>query len=86
LLHPVPPKKDSDKAHDPQMQASQTGNQWHFGMKAHIDADLGLAHTVRGTSGHVQAVLEGNSLLHGQEVDACGGAGNQSSLMTLYKH
>ena len=48
-------------------------------MKAHIgvDADSGLVHTVRGTSGHVGDITEGNSLLHGQETDAFGDAGYQ---------
>ena len=61
--------KNKDKARDPEMHSSQKGNQWHFGMKAHIgvDADSGLVHTVRGTSGNVADVTEGNSLLHGQE-------------------
>jgi IS5 family transposase len=31
--------KNNDKARDPEMHSSQKGNQWHFGMKAHIDAD-----------------------------------------------
>ena len=71
--------KNNDKARDPEMHSSQKGNQWHFGMKAHIGADAasGLVHTVRGTSGNVHDVLEGNSLLHGQEVDAYGDAGYQ---------
>ena len=34
-------------------------------------------HTVRGTSGNVADVVEGNSLLHGQETDAFGDAGYQ---------
>lgn len=69
------------KARDPEMHSSQKGNQWYFGMKAHIgaDADSGLMHTVRGTSGNVHDVFEGNSLLHGQEVDAYGDAGYQGS-------
>ena len=48
-------------------------------MKAHIgvDADSGLVHTVRGTSGNVSDVLEANSLLHGQEAHAFGDAGYQ---------
>ena len=38
-------------------------------MKAHIgaDAESGLVHTVRGTSGHVSDIAEANSLLHGDE-------------------
>ena len=48
-------------------------------MKAHIgvDADSGLVHTVRGTSGHVSDIAEGNTLLHGQETVAFGDAGYQ---------
>jgi IS5 family transposase len=34
-----------------------------------VDADSGLVHTVRGTAGHVNDVVEANSLLHGQETD-----------------
>jgi IS5 family transposase len=71
--------KNKDKARDPEMHSSQKGNEWHFGMKAHIgvDADSGLVHTVRGTSGNVADVTEGNSLLHGQETDVFGDAGYQ---------
>jgi len=42
-----------------------------------VDAELGLVHTVHGTSGNVADVSEGNSLLHGQESDAYGDAGYQ---------
>ena len=34
-------------------------------------------HTVRGTSGHVSDIAEGNSLLHGQETLGFGDAGYQ---------
>ena len=71
--------KNKDKKRDPDMHSSKKGNQWYFGMKAHIgvDADSGLVHTVRGTSGHVSDVAEGNALLHGQETVAFGDAGYQ---------
>ena len=71
--------KNKDKARDPEMHSSKKGNEWYFGMKAHIgvDADSGLVHTVRGTSGHVGDVVAGNQLLHGQETDAFGDAGYQ---------
>jgi IS5 family transposase len=71
--------KNEDKARDPEMHQSKKGNQWYFGMKAHIavDADSGLVHTVRGTAGNVSDIVEANSLLHGQETDAFGDAGYQ---------
>ena len=69
--------KNQDKARDPEMHSSKKGNQWYFGMKAHIgaDADSGLVHSVRGTAGHVADIAEGNTLLHGQESVAFGDAG-----------
>jgi len=73
--------KNADKARDPEMHSAKKGNQWHFGMKAHIgvDADSGLVHTVRGTAAHVSDVTEGNSLLHGEEIDVFGDAGYQGA-------
>jgi transposase, IS5 family len=71
--------KNKTQSRDPEMHSSKKGNQWHFGMKAHIGADAqsGLVHSVRGTAGHVSDVTEGNSLLHGQETVAFGDAGYQ---------
>lgn len=71
--------KNKDKTRDPEMHSSKKGNQWYFGMKAHIgaDAESGLVHTVRGTSGHVSDIAEGNTLLHGDESVAFGDAGYQ---------
>lgn len=71
--------KNKDRARDPEMHSSKKGNQWYFGMKAHIgvDAESGLVHTVRGTSGHVSDIAEANTLLHGQESVAFGDAGYQ---------
>jgi IS5 family transposase len=63
------------------MKQSKKGNQWYFGMKAHIgvDADSGLVHTVRGTAGNVNDVVEANTLLHGEETQAWGDAGYQGA-------
>lgn len=71
--------KNKDKQRDPEMHSSKKGEQWHFGMKAHIGVDVesSLVHTVRGTAGHVADVSEGNALLHGQESVAFGDAGYQ---------
>lgn len=71
--------KNQSGERDPEMHQCKKGNQWYFGMLAHIgvDADSGLVHTVRGTNGNVSDVVEANSLLHGQEADAFGDAGYQ---------
>ena len=61
--------KNSTGERDPAMHQSKKGNQWHFGMKAHIgvDADSGLVHTVIGTAANVHDVTQGHGLLHGEE-------------------
>ena len=71
--------KNKEKKRDPEMHSSKKGNQWYFGMKAHIgvDAESGLVHTVRDTSGHVSDIAEAHSLLHGEENVAFGDAGYQ---------
>jgi IS5 family transposase len=71
--------KNREGARDPEMHQSKKGNQWYFGMKAHIgvDAESGLVHTVRGTAGNVNDVVEANSLLHGQETVVFTDAGYQ---------
>jgi IS5 family transposase len=73
--------KNASGERDPEMKQSKKGNQWYFGMKAHIgvDAASGLVHTVRGTAGSVNDVVEANSLLHGEEVEAWGDAGYQGA-------
>ena len=73
--------KNKDKKRDPEMHQSKKGQQWYFGMKAHIgvDAQSGLVHTVVGTSGNVGDVTEANQLLHGQEKEAWGDAGYQGA-------
>ena len=73
--------KNATGERDPEMHQSKKGNQWYFGMKAHIgvDAESGLVHTVRSTAGHVNDVVEANSLLHGEETDAFGDAGYQGA-------
>jgi len=71
--------KNADGERDPEMHQTKKGNQWHFGMKAHIgaDADSGLVHTVICTSANVNDVTQGNALLHGDEIEAFGDAGYQ---------
>jgi transposase, IS5 family len=73
--------KNASGERDPEMKQSRKGQQWYFGMKCHIgvDAESGLVHTVRGTAGSVNDVVEANSLLHGQEKDVFADAGYQGA-------
>jgi IS5 family transposase len=69
--------KNKDGERDPEMHQTKKGNQWHFGMKAHIgvDAESGLVHTVIGSAANVNDVTQAGALLHGQETVAFGDAG-----------
>ena len=66
----APSSTKNDKGErDPEMHQTKKGNQWHFGMKAHIgvDADSGLVHTVTTTPANAHDVTQAHVLLHGQE-------------------
>ena len=71
--------KNSSGERDPEMHQTKKGNQWHFGMKAHIgvDADSGLVHTVVGTAANVNNVTQAHALVHGAETDVFADAGYQ---------
>lgn len=71
--------KNKDGERDPEMHQTKKGNQWHFGMKAHIgvDADSGLVHTVVGTAANVNDVTQASQLVHGEETDVFADAGYQ---------
>ena len=61
--------KNAEGERDPEMHQTKKGNQWHFGMKAHIgvDADSGLVHTVTTTAANAADVSQVEALLHGKE-------------------
>jgi len=61
--------KNQAGARDPDMHQTKKGNQWYFGMKAHIgvDAESGLVHTVEGTAANVSDISQTHALLHGEE-------------------
>src|SRR5678810_615212 len=61
--------KNAEGERDPEMHQTKKGNQWHFGMKAHIavDADSGLVHTVTTTAANEADVEQIADLLHGKE-------------------
>lgn len=71
--------KNQDGERDPDMHQTKKGNQWHFGMKAHIgvDADSGLVHTVVGTAANVNDVTQASALVHGEETVVFADAGYQ---------
>ena len=69
--------KNREHARDPEMHQTKKGNEWHFGMKAHIgvDRDSGLVHTVVSTAANVSDISQTPELLHGQETELWADAG-----------
>lgn len=79
LIAAPPSTKNREGKRDGEMHQTKKGNQWHFGMKAHIgvDAQSGLVHTLVGTPANVHDVTQAQALLHGDETDVFGDAGYQ---------
>lgn len=71
--------KNREGRRDPEMHQTKKGNQWYFGMKAHIgvDAASGVVHTMVTTPANVSDVTQAHALLHGKEREAFGDAGYQ---------
>ena len=69
--------KNADHARDPEMRQTKKGNQWYFGMKAHIGVDefSGLVHHVHCTAANVADVTVTHALLHGKEDSVVGDSG-----------
>jgi transposase, IS5 family len=69
--------KNAERERDPEMHQTRKGNQWYFGMKAHIGVDdvSGLVHSVECTAANVSDVTMVEALLHGKEDTVCGDSG-----------
>jgi IS5 family transposase len=77
LIAAPPSTKNAQKQRDPEMHQTKKGNQWYFGMKAHIgtDRDSKLVHTVVVTAANVAEVTKTAELLHGEETQVHADAG-----------
>ena len=69
IIAAPPSTKNKSKSRDPEMHQTKKGNQWHFGMKAHIGVDVasGVGHTLTGTAANEADINQMAALLHGQE-------------------
>jgi len=61
--------KNAEKHRDPEMHQTKKGNEWHFGMKAHIGVDsrTRTIHTIAATAANVHDSRMLGDLLHGKE-------------------
>ena len=70
IIAAPPSTKNKAKSRDPEMHQTKKGNQWHFGMKAHIGVDVasGVVHTLTGTAANEADINQMAAVLHGREV------------------
>lgn len=61
--------KNKDQSRDKEMRSTRKGNQYYFGMKAHVGTDTGkgLAHSVEITAASVHDSQVMDKLVHGEE-------------------
>lgn len=61
--------KNKAGARDPEMSSTKKGNDWYFGMKAHIgvDADSGVTHSLETSTAKLHDSRVWGELLHGEE-------------------
>lgn len=71
--------KNKDQQRDPDMHQTKKGNQWYFGMKAHVGVDhrTKLIHSVVATAANVHDSHCLPDLLHGEEIRVWGDSAYQ---------
>ena len=80
--------KNCKKERDPEMHQTKKGNQWYFGMKAHIGVDsrTKLIHSVAATAANVHDSQVLPDLLHGQETRVWGDAAYSGQREVIRQH
>ena len=73
--------KNATGERDPEMHQTKKGNQWYFGMKAHIgvDAGTGYVHSVTCTAANVHDLDEAVNLVRADDEVVYGDAGYQGA-------
>ena len=79
ILHAPSSTRNASGKRDPEMHQTRKGNQWSFGLKAHIgvDAKEGHVHSLATSAASVADTHMLPDLLHGQERKVWGDAGYQ---------
>ncbi len=86
IIHAPSSTKNEKKERDPAMHQTRKGNQWYFGMKAHIGVDSKerIVHSVCSTAASVSDIHMLPELLHGDEKKAWGDAGYQGQTEAIH--
>jgi len=77
IIHASPSTKNREKKRDPDMHQTKKGNQWYFGMKVHVGADVnsGTVHTVSVTPANASDIGQLPNLLREDDRAVFGDAG-----------
>lgn len=80
--------KNQDGERDPEMCQTRKGNQWYFGLKAHIgvDSDTRLVHSAAVTAANVHDSQVLADLLHGEETRVWGDSAYSGQGDVLAEH
>jgi IS5 family transposase len=74
IIHAPSSTKNEKQERDPEMRQTKKGNQWYFGMKAHVgvDSKTKMIHTAVATAANVADAKVLPELLHGEETRVWG--------------
>ncbi len=80
--------KNAAKARDPEMHQTRKGQQWYFGMKAHVGVDsrTKLIHSVVATAANVHDATVLPDLLHGEETRVWGDQAYRGQSEVIREH
>lgn len=80
--------KNADQARDPDMRQTRKGNQWYFGMKAHVGVDsrTKIIHSVAATAANIADCHLLPDLLHGEETRVWGDQAYRGQRRAIVQH
>lgn len=87
LIHAPSSTKNKEQKRDPEMHQTKKGNQWYFGMKAHVgvDSKTKLIHTALVTAANVADCTVLPELLHGEETRVWGDQGYVGQTQVIHE-
>ncbi|HEX7423406.1 MAG TPA: IS5 family transposase [Terriglobales bacterium] len=87
IIHAPSSTKNREQRRDPEMHQTKKGNQWYFGMKAHVgvDSKTKMIHTVVATAANVADATVLPELLHGEETRVWGDQAYQGQSEIIHR-
>ncbi len=88
IIHAPSSTNNADQARDPEMHQTRKGNQWYFGMKAHIgvDSKTKIIHSAAATAANVADCRLLPDLLHGEETRVWGDQAYRGQRDVIIEH